>query len=99
MMGPEAALMQEVKELRAALAKRETSDFQKWSVLAFRALDDAVRVKQEATQPVRVPLTYEQILSAVTPLYGTTESAFANRIDDIQTARAIEKAHGIGGDK
>ena len=32
-------------ELRAALtealAQRETSDFQKWSVLAFRALDDA----------------------------------------------------------
>jgi hypothetical protein len=30
--------------LTGALAKRETSDFQKWSVLAFRALDDAGRV-------------------------------------------------------
>ena len=30
--------------LTEALAQRETSDFQKWSVLAFRALDDAGRV-------------------------------------------------------
>jgi len=37
-----------------------------------------------------VGLTDDDIFAAVRHLYGTAESAFISRIDDIATARAIE---------
>ena len=39
-----------------------------------------------------VGLTDDDIFAAVKDLYGTAESAFMGRIDDIATARAIEAA-------
>ena len=39
-----------------------------------------------------IGLTDEDIFAAVKDLYGTAESAFMGRIDDIATARAIEQA-------
>ena len=50
-------------------------------------------------QPVREPLTNEQMLNAIKHLYKNewiAEQALDVSLDDF---RAIERAHGIGGDK
>ena len=66
-----------------------------------RSLEDAqtwtgrTNKKCEPFYPAPVqpaPLTDEQIFAACRPLYGTNESAFMGRIDDLQTARAIDAA-------
>ena len=50
-----------------------------------------------ANQPPRQPLTEEQIKAAVRHLYGSDAVAAMAVTGDIETARAIEKAHGITG--
>lgn len=50
-----------------------------------------------ANQPHRQPLTEEQIKAAVRHLYGSDAVAAMAVTGDIETARAIEAAHGIGG--
>jgi len=55
--------------------------------MARDKLDDDI---QTYTRPW-VGLTDEDIFAAVRHLYGTAESAFISRIDDIATARAIEQ--------
>lgn len=47
------------------------------------------------TQPAQQPLTDEQIDAAVAPLYRNSQAQRMGRADDIATARAIERAHGI----
>ena len=47
---------------------------------------------KKAAQRPWVGLTDDDIFAAVKDLYGTAESAFMGRIDDIATARAIEAA-------
>lgn len=48
-----------------------------------------------APQPARQPLTDEQIKSAVRHLYGSDAVAAMAVTGDIETARAVEAAHGI----
>lgn len=50
-----------------------------------------------ANQPHRQPLTEEQIKAAVRHLYGSDAVAAMAVTGDIETARAIEAAHGITG--
>ena len=50
-----------------------------------------------APQPTRQPLTDEQIKSAVRHLYASNAVAAMASSGDIDTARAIEAAHGITG--
>ncbi|MFW9596176.1 MAG: hypothetical protein ACMV1D_11870 [Macromonas sp.] len=50
-----------------------------------------------APQPARQPLTDEQIKAAVRHLYGSDAVAAMAVTGDIETARAIEAAHGITG--
>ena len=50
-----------------------------------------------APQPARQPLTDEQIKSAVRHLYASNAVAAMASSGDIDTARAIEAAHGITG--
>ena len=56
-----------------------------------RAIEAAV-----ANQPPRQPLTEEQIKAAVRHLYGSDAVAAMAVTGDIETARAVEAAHGIG---
>lgn len=48
-----------------------------------------------APNPARQPLTDEQIKSAVRRLYGSDAVAAMAVTGDIETARAVEAAHGI----
>lgn len=48
-----------------------------------------------APNPARQPLTDEQIKSAVRHLYGSDAVAAMAVTGDIETARAVEAAHGI----
>lgn len=50
-----------------------------------------------AQAPQAVPLSEERIAKAVRPLYADTQAAAMGLLDDIQTTRAIEAAHGITG--
>ena len=50
-------------------------------------------------QPPRQPLTEQQIAQAVRWLYQDHRAAGMGLQDDIAVARAIEAAHGIGGEK
>lgn len=49
-------------------------------------------------QPPRQPLTDEQIANAVRPLYQSDFAAGMGLSGDIDIARLIERAHGIGGE-
>jgi len=46
--------------------------------------------------PEREPLTEQEILDAVSSLYAHPTLRSMGAADDIATARAIERAHGIG---
>ena len=62
-------------------------------VAAIERLDGGVHLLQDtidAPQRPWVGLTDDDIYSSIRHLYGTAESAFIGRIDDIATARAIE---------
>jgi len=64
-------------------------------VAAIERLDGGVHLLKDtidAPQRPLVGLTDDDIFAAVRHLYGTAESAFMGRIDDIATARAIEAA-------
>lgn len=52
----------------------------------------------EKPQPTRQPLTDEQIAQAVRWMYQDHRAAEMGLQDDIAVARAIERAHGIGGE-
>ena len=60
----------------------------------LRALS-AKRVKQEAAQPVREPLTDKSIMN----IYEDCDEGGDALAFTLGFARAIERAHGIGGDK
>jgi hypothetical protein len=55
-----------------------------------KACKDCFPVYTTPPQRPWVGLTDDDIFAAVKDLYGTDESAFMGRIDDIATARAIE---------
>ena len=57
-----------------------------------KACKDCFPVYTAPPQRPWVELTDDDIFAAVKDLYGTAESAFMGRIDDIATARAIEAA-------
>ncbi len=60
---------------------------------ADKACEDCFPVYRQSPQRLWVGLTDDaEIFAAVRHLYGTAESAFMGRIDDIATARAIETA-------
>ena len=74
-----------------ALHGRDGSDGDLCDVCYWRA-----RAEYPAVA-ARVPLTLRQIIEAVRPLYATDLAAEMGREDDVHTARAIERAHGITG--
>lgn len=57
---------------------------------ADKACKDCFPVYRQLPQRPWVGLTNDDIFAAVKDLYGTAESAFMGRIDDIATAQAIE---------
>lgn len=60
---------------------------------------DQVRAAVEANTAQRKPLTREQIAEACRPLYVSARAAEMALPGDIDTARAIEAAHGIPAPK
>jgi hypothetical protein len=56
------------------------------------------RIEEERGVFKTRPLTDEQIDAAVAPLYQNSVAQRMGRADDIATARAIERAHGITGE-
>lgn len=70
-------------------------------VNAYRdsTMDEYARAAVEANTAQRKPLTREQIAEACRPLYVSARAAEMALPGDIDTARAIEAAHGIPAPK
>lgn len=69
----------------------------KADVVSNRTAPDLYRAMLAAAPeaPAQQPPTEEQIDAAVAPLYRNSQAQRMGRADDIATARAIERAHGI----
>ncbi|WP_312836203.1 hypothetical protein [Comamonas sp.] len=101
----------EIQQLKAQLSARQAAPdwiedlAQSWDECMYDApgemIDIGASIRKAASRvapppPEREPLTEQEILEAVSSLYAHPALRSMGAADDIATARAIERAHGIG---